>query len=151
MAKTGGARLSRKGLWLACSADQGATWTTWRVREIPDVAYYPYLIARGKGELAATWFSGWTGTWQAHVARIDVGEIGAPPRMVESQPYRPDSWGRNPYFPDDPPIPDTAGEYLALLFLRNGGLAVVSPIQNFREKRFGFSLWKVEERRSAAP
>jgi hypothetical protein len=33
------------------------------------------------------------------------------------------------------------------VLLLAAGLAVVSPIQNFREKRFGFSLWKVEERR----
>ena len=137
-----------KGIWLARSVDQGATWTTWRLRESPEVAYYPYLVARGAGELAATWFYGRPEVLQAHVARIDVGEGGAPPRTVESQPFRPDSW-RTDTRPEDPSIHDTAGEYLALLFLRNGGLAVVSPIQNFREKRFEFSLWKVEERRGA--
>jgi hypothetical protein len=134
-----------KGIWLARSGDQGASWTIWRLAENPDVAYYPYLVARGRGELAATWFSGWTGTWQAHMARIDVGEGGAPPRMVESPPFKPDSWQKNPTWPKDPQTPEPAGEYLALCFLRNGGLVVVSPIQNTQEKRFGFSLWKVEE------
>jgi hypothetical protein len=136
-----------KGVWLARSIDQGATWTTWRLAESPEVAYFPYLIARGAGELAATWFSGWTGSWQAHAARIDVGEGGDPPRVVEAPPFKPDSWQSNRVWPEDPPTPDPAGEYLALSFLRNGGLVVVSPIQNTREKRFGFSLWKVEERR----
>jgi hypothetical protein len=136
-----------KGIWLARSVDQGATWTTWRLRECPEVAYYPYLAARGRGELAATWFSGWTGTWQAHVAHIDVGEGGAPPRMVESRPFKPDSWQQNRIWPEDPQTPDTAGEYLAVSFLRTGSLVVVSPIQNKRENRFGFSLWKTEERR----
>jgi hypothetical protein len=136
-----------KGIWLARSVDQGATWTTWRLRECPEVAYYPYLAARGRGELAATWFSGWTGTWQAHVARIDVGDDAAPPRMVESRPFKPDSWQRNRYWPEEPQTPDTAGEYLAVSFLRTGSLVVVSPIQNKRENRFGFSLWKTEERR----
>ena len=135
-----------KGIWLARSADRGATWTTWRLRECPEVAYYPYLVARGRGELAATWFAGWTGTWHARVARIDVGEGEVPPRIAESAPFRPDSWERpNPQWPNDPPLPDTAGEYLALTFLRQGGLAVVSPVQNRREKRFGFSFRKVEE------
>jgi hypothetical protein len=138
-----------EGIWLARSADQGATWTTWHLAESPDVAYYPYLVARGAGELAATWFSGWTGTWKAHVARIDVGEGGAPPRMVESAPFKPDSWQR--FVPSEfPPVQDTAGEYLPILFLRNGGLVVVSPIQNWHEKRFGFSLWKIEEYRGEA-
>jgi hypothetical protein len=148
-----------KGIWLARSVDQGATWTTWQLAENPDLAYFPYLVARGAGELAATWFSGWTLTWQAHFARIDIGEDGAPPRMVESLPFRPDSWQRDREWPEDIreeiqlllgndlQTPDTAGEYLPILFLRNGGLAVVSPIQNWREKRFGFSLWRVEERR----
>jgi len=41
--------------------------------------------------------------------------------------------------------------YLALTYLRKGGLAVVSPVQNISEKRFGFSLWKVEEHRAEMP
>ncbi|HEX4266890.1 MAG TPA: hypothetical protein VHY36_03315 [Steroidobacteraceae bacterium] len=41
---------------------------------------------------------------------------------------------------------DTAGEYLSVLFLRNGDLAVVSPIQNPETKRSGFSFWRFRER-----
>jgi hypothetical protein len=135
-----------EGIWLARSADQGTTWKTWQLAKSPEVAYYPYLVARGRGELAATWFSGWTGTWQAHVARIDVGEGDAPPRMVESPGFKPDSWLW--YMPQEfPPIHDSAGEYLPVLFLHSGGLVVVSTIQNKRENRAGFSLWKVKERR----
>lgn len=135
-----------KGIWLGRSVDQGVTWTTWRVATSPEVAYFPYLVARGRGELAATWFSGWAGTWQAHAARIDVSDGAAPPHVAESPPFKPDSW-RMRYVPQEfPPIRDTAGEYLAVCFLRNGGIVVVSPIQNPGEKHFGFSLWKIEER-----
>jgi hypothetical protein len=140
-----------KGIWLARSADQGATWTIWRLAESPDVAYFPYLVARGRGELAATWFSGWAGTWQAHAARLDVGEGVAAPRMVESAPIKPDSWRQNRVWPKDPQTPDPAGEYLPILFLRKGGLVVVSTIQDPTEKRFGFSLWKIEEHRAEIP
>jgi len=140
-----------KGIWLARSLDQGATWTTWRLRECPEIAYFPYLVARGRGELAATWFSSWTGTWQAHVARIDVGEAETLPRFVESEPFKPDSWRKNRTWPEDPQTPDPAGEYLAICFLRGGGLVLVSPIVNWQDKRFGFSLWKVEERRADMP
>ena len=137
-----------KGIWLARSLDRGVTWKTWRLRECPEVAYYPYLVARGRGELAATWFASWTGTWHARVARVDVGDGETPPRMVESEPFRPDSWERpNPQWPNDPLLPDPAGEYLALTLLHQGGLAVVSPVQNIREKRFGFSFWRLEEQR----
>jgi len=135
-----------KEIWLARSLDQGATWTTWKLAETPEVAYFPYLVARGRGELAATWFSGRPEVLQAHVARIDVDEGDVPPRMVESQPFEPDCW-RQSRSPDEPLSRDTAGEYLPVCFLRRGGLAVVSPLINWREKRFGFSLWKLEERR----
>jgi hypothetical protein len=39
-------------------------------------------------------------------------------------------------------VRDTAGEYLAALFLRDGNLAVVSSITNPPANRYGFSLWK---------
>jgi len=157
---------SLKETWLARSLDHGATWTTWRLAEGSEVAYFPYLVARGSGELAATWFSGRPEVLQAHAARIDVSEGEAPPRMVEAPPFRPDSWRGGPSDrprrrrraqdrrPDnrsqDPPVRETAGEYFPILFLRDGGLAVVSPIQNWRENRFGFSFWKVEERRGGS-
>ena len=96
-------------------------------------------------ELAIAWFSGRGETLQAHVARIDVGRGHAAPRLVESQPLRPDSWGGGRSV-NDPAYRDTAGEYLGLTFLSTGGLALVSPIQNRRGQRFGFSVWKIDER-----
>jgi catechol 2,3-dioxygenase-like lactoylglutathione lyase family enzyme len=137
------------GVWLARSSDQGETWTTWKISEGPEPAFYPYLVARGPGELAATWYSAKQEVVQAHAARIDVGDGGAPPRVVESPPFEPDCWleGRSP---DAPPLRSTGGEYLAACFLHRGGLAVVSPIENRRDKRFGFSFWKLEERRGGS-
>jgi hypothetical protein len=113
------------------------------VAQSEDVLYFPYLVARGPGELAATWFSG--ETLQAHVGLIEVSDGDAPPRMITSPPFRPDSW-RSGARPEDPPTRDTAGEYLAVTFLSEGGLAVVSPIQNGRAQRFGFSWWRIEAR-----
>lgn len=46
--------------------------------------------------------------------------------------------------PTDPPTRDLAGEYLAMAFLRDGGLAMVSPIQDKAAKRFGFTYWTVQ-------
>jgi len=133
-----------KGLWLARSIDRGATWTTWHLRESPELEYFPYLVAQGSGQLAVTWFSGWAETLHAHVARIDIGEDDTHPRMAESSPFSPDSWRKPKAWPDNPGIRITAGEYLAVSFLRKGSLVVVSTIMNKREKRFGFTLWKVE-------
>lgn len=134
-----------EGLWLARSADRGASWTTWRIAETREVVYFPYLVAQGRGELAATWFSGRGETLKAHVARLEVGDGDAPPSMVEARPFEIDSWqfAENP---DDPPVRDSAGEYLAITFLKDGGLAMVSPIQNQRAQRFGFSWWRIDAR-----
>jgi hypothetical protein len=107
--------------------------------------YFPYLVARGHGELAIAWFSGRGETLYAHVARLHVSRRDALPRLIESQPLRTDSWGGGRSV-NDPQYRDTAGEYLGLTFLRDGGLALVSPIQNRRAQRFGFSFWKIEER-----
>lgn len=136
---------NREGLWLARSVDRGQTWTNWRVADSREVLYFPYLVAHGRGELAATWFSGRGETLEAHVARFDVGAGGASPRMIESPPIRIDNW-RPIDRPDSQAIRDTGGEYLAITFLSDGGLAVVSPIQNRNANRFGFSWWEFEAR-----
>lgn len=121
-----------KVLWLARSLDRGETWTSWRVAEGDEVSYFPYLTGRGRGELAATWFSGRGETLQAHVARFDVRNGATPPRIIEL-PFRPDNRS-------------TAGEYLAVMFLKTGGLSVVSPLANGRERHWGFSWWRFEAR-----
>lgn len=132
---------SRAGLWLARSKDKGASWTTWRLAEPQDLSYFPYLIARGNGELAATWFSGQGDSWQAHVARIDVGDGDAAPKMIETT-MRPEIWGLSSRR-ENPRMRSAAGEYLPVVFLRDGTLAVVSPIQNERAGRYGFSWWRI--------
>jgi len=79
---------------------------------------------------------------QAHVAAIHVGDGKQPPQVIESQPFQTEIWS----FAEEPLGRVTAGEYLAVTFLRAGGLGVVTPIQNEREKRFGFKWWKFVER-----
>jgi hypothetical protein len=152
---------SQKGLWLARSPNQGETWTNWHIVERDEVSYYPYLIARGHGELAATWFSGKDDTLQAHVATIRVGHGKAPPQVIESQPFQTEIWDRDPVVHRA-----TAGEYIPIIFLRAGGLGVVTTIQSVvgieeivarqragttaiqskPEKRYGFKWWKFVER-----
>lgn len=108
--------------------------------------YFPYLVARGGGELAATWFSGPIATLQAHVARLDVSLGDTPPRVIEAPPFRPDSWARGHLSAAGPPPRDPGGEYLPVMFVSDGGLAVVSPIQNEAARRFGFSWWRIRAR-----
>jgi len=121
-------------LWLGRSTDQGRTWDRWPVAHDDDRVFYPYLVGRGPGELAATWFSGRAESLRVHVARIDVGP-GAP-QVNESVLFQPDSWTQQR-------IRNPAGEYVPVAFLTDGGLAVVTPIQDVQGNRWGFSWWRV--------
>lgn len=132
------------GLWLARSTDRGAHWKTWQLAEGGEVRYFPYLVARGNGELAASWYSGLERV-EAHVARIDVGDGDAPPAIVETTPFQPDAW-RFGAKPGEPRKRDTAGEYVPIAFLRDGRLAVVTTIQDDQAKRFGFAFRTVPAR-----
>ena len=133
------------GVWLARSLDHGSTWTTWRVAESEGdtLLYYPYLVGRGPGELAATWFSGSGDSLEFQACRITVADSATPPQKICSARIAQDTWRL-----DDPPgtqqVRSTAGEYLPVVFL-DDGLAVVSPIQNQATNHFGFSFWKFSE------
>jgi hypothetical protein len=132
----------KKGVRLARSDDRGAHWRTSTVAETAAPAFFPYLVARGKGELAATWFTASTNEMhdlQWYVARIDGADGEATPRVRVSPAQTIES--RRPREKDGPPFNDPAGEYLPVAFLRDGELAVVTPIQNQPERRAGFVWW----------
>jgi hypothetical protein len=129
------------GVSLARSTGRGATWTTWKIAEGGALRYFPYLVARGKGELAATWFSGRKADIKVHVARIDAS--GNRPRLTMAPAITPDSWqfGQKP---GEVRSRDTAGEYAPVAFLGDGRLAIVTTIQDDQQKRLGFSFWTSE-------
>ena len=131
-------------LWLAHSADRGATWTTTRIVESAARLYFPYLIARGWGELIASWVAGEGDSLRAEVAGIEIKD-GQAPVIAMAPAITPASFG-TPRKPDDRPTLDAAGEYFATTFLRAGGVAVVTPIQDPAGGRFGFSFWRFEPR-----
>jgi hypothetical protein len=135
------------GMWLARSADRGATWTQWPVVEGNEVCYFPYIVARGHGELAATWHSGLRDNIRAHVARIKVTDAKTAPEVIEAQSFQAEIWSWIfPGHEKDPVVHGTGGEYVPVIFLRDGSLGVVTPIQNQRENRLGFSWWRLAER-----
>ena len=123
------------GVWLGRSRDQGVSWTSWRVSGDSTLAYYPYLASRGRGELAATWFTGADSTMRWHVAQLDADGGGAP-RVQLSQAMPLESWRGTP------PRADAGGEYLATALLRDGSLAIVTPIQHESAGRLGFTWWR---------
>ena len=131
-------------LSLARSSDHGAQWTIWKLAQGGELRYFPYLTARGKGDLAATWFSGRGANITTHAARIEVRDSGAP-RIFEATPFAPDTWGFGEK-PGEARSRDTAGEYFPIVFLKNGRLGIVSTIQDDQNKRFGFA-WRTAELR----
>jgi hypothetical protein len=130
-----------KGVWLAQSSDRGATWKQQKIVEIEELSYYPFLVARGPGELAATWFSGAGSSLRWHVCEIELGTDISHPRVFQSAALQFESWFASEE-PDHALVRTTAGEYVTTIFLRDGTIAVVTPIQNAKEKRLGFTFWR---------
>ena len=127
-----------RDLWLGRSRDKGATWTTWKVATVDSTPYFPYLIARGEGELAASWFSGRGDSLRVNAARIQVSTGESPPTVSLTPSFLPESFTL-PGLGE--PGRDTAGEYIPLIFLVDGSLGLVAPIQHFAAQRLGFS-WR---------
>jgi BNR/Asp-box repeat len=128
-----------KGVWLAQSLDRGVTWREYKAAESDELAYYPYLAANAAGELAATWFTGAGESLRWRACRIQL--VRGRVRVRESAALQTGAW----YVPDQPynaPVRSSAGEYLSVIFLKSGEIAVVSPIQDQPAKRFGFTFWK---------
>jgi hypothetical protein len=126
------------GVRLARSLDVGKTWQQWLVVETKaTTAFFPYVIARGRGELAATWFTAQMpgfASLRANVAKLQVSD-GGPPHVRTASFEIDATTGK---------APTPAGEYVPVIFLRNGKLAVVTPILDRIAKRLGFSYWTVD-------
>ena len=127
-------------VYVGRSTDQGATWTNWIIARGADAAYYPFLIARGDGDLAVTWHSGAGEGLRWHAARVDASRHRRVPIVYASIPQPLDAFAWDPRAPDKAPVRSSAGEYLAATFLRDGGLGVVTPVQS--PAHDGFSWWK---------
>jgi len=155
------------GVWLARSADRGATWDVWRIVERPvryvhgpwpvvhdyerdlvsrlhDAIFYPYLIARGDGELAATWLVREADSLHWQAARIEVGHGTQAPRVVQSSPLELDTFDPDTTRPGGIRRASSAGEYLGVTFLRDGGIGVITPIQVPFTQRLGFTYWRFD-------
>jgi len=136
----------KKGVRLARSGDRGASWKSSTIAETAAPAFFPYLVARRRGELAATWFTASTNDMndlQWFAARIDgaaddgsLRVLISPPQPLDSRRPRQDRGGAL--------FNDPAGEYLPIAFLRDGSLGVVTPIQNVPDQRRGFTWWRFE-------
>jgi hypothetical protein len=121
---------------LGRTTDLGATWKIWTIAEDEDTCFYPYLVRTAEGELAATWFAAADGM-SVRVALIGVA--GDQPRVIQSERLRFESWMEA----GDNWVRDTAGEYVPVMRLSDGDLALVTPLQDPRNDRMGFSFWRL--------
>jgi len=132
-----------QSLWLGRSTDRGVTWATWPIVQSDQRIYWPYLIARGEGELIASWVAGEGDGLRGQVARIHAGAGG--PTVLPAPAIAFDSWA--PWPPrEGPQHRDAAGEYLATAFDDADHVVMVTPIQNPEADRYGFSLWRLATR-----
>jgi hypothetical protein len=92
------------------------------------VTYFPYLIARGDGQLAASWFTGTGNATVASVAYIETAGEGAP-RVARAPAFQPEAFQAG-MPPDTATSRSAAGEYLGMSFLADGSLGVAVPIQH---------------------
>lgn len=126
-------------VWLGQSVDQGGTWSTWQIAEDSSLMYFPYLAADQEGELAATWFSGRDADLSANVALITLNDGADPtPHVTRVEPFQFDSFWRDENGQQNR---STAGEYIPVIFLRDGRLATVSTVQNPEKDEWGFT-WR---------
>jgi photosystem II stability/assembly factor-like uncharacterized protein len=130
-----------KGIWLARSQDRGLTWETYKIADPDALSYFPDLVVSPSGKLAATWFSGAGESLLWHASVIEFSSGSKQPSVTVSPPMPTSSWMKADE-PDHVLVRTTAGEYLQPIFLKNGSLAVVTPIQDVKNNRYGFSLWR---------
>jgi len=125
-------------VWLARSRDRGVTWTTWPVATGRAVPFFPYLAARGDGELAASWYEGRDDSLRVQVAVLSTTADAEPqvtlaaPFVVEAYTSTGSGGGRTR---------DTAGEYVPVGWLADGAVGVVTTVQDMAGKRMGF-VWR---------
>jgi hypothetical protein len=125
-------------VWLGWSHDSGASWQKKEIAHEEGVAFYPFMAMNQAGELAATWFVSHGDTLSARLALISRQQEEWQVRMAE--PFTPLSWLDT----TEVRQPDTAGEYIPAVWLKNGNIGVASPIQDAHEQRYGFSWWVFE-------
>jgi hypothetical protein len=132
----------KRGVHIVRSTDRGATWTPFADVKTEALAFFPYLAARGDGELAATWFTAALedfGDLRAHLAVIGGGGVVRRAEAWTLESARASEAGGK--VQNDP-----GGEYLAVAFLRDGTLTVAAPIQNKPAERMGFTFWRFRAR-----
>lgn len=124
------------------SGDLGKTWSTRTISESTGIAFYPFLSSNGTDKLALTWFVKDEASLSARVAQLTRAPTWDSPQVLTAEPFYPDAWDETTEHRN----PTAGGEYIPVKFLAGGDLAVVTPIQNIHDNRWGFSFWRFQVR-----
>jgi len=123
---------------LGWSDDYGESWQAEDVARENGVAFFPYMVAGATGQLAATWFVKDGEKLSARVTLIETPTAGEAKLTVSSSElFAISAWLEN----TETPLQTPAGEYIPVIFLPDGKLALVSPIQDSAHDRWGFTWW----------
>ncbi len=123
---------------LGWSDDYGESWQAQDVAHEDGVAFFPYMIAGPTGQLAATWFVNDGEKLAARLALIETPAAGESKLTVSSSDlFTISAWLEN----TETLVQTSAGEYIPVIFLPDGKLALVSPIQDAARDRWGFTWW----------
>lgn len=118
------------------SRDDGRSWEIHDLVDGADPVYYPFLVRAPDGLLGLSWFSGLGDDLRARVGLVDPSSS---PLAIRTTPALDvDAWRIR----DGGRVRDPAGEYFPVLFLRNGDLGAVLPIQA-SERGDGFSWIRI--------
>ncbi len=128
---------------LGRSTDYGQSWQIHDVTHEKGIAFFPYMVAGPGGKLAATWFVKDGHNLSARTALIDISaETNSRLKVQTSDLFTISAWLEN----TETMTPTPAGEYIPVMFLADGTLAVVSPIQDGEHGRWGFTWWNFGEK-----
>jgi len=126
-----------KALFIGSSADNGISWSTYKIATDEERIFFPYLTSSSNGQLACTWFTGFGERLSLHAAQITWSS--EEPTLSETVPIQLDIWLKR-----EEHIRWTGGEYIPIKFLQNGNLGMVTPIYHVDAQRFGFTCWELE-------
>jgi hypothetical protein len=123
---------------LGWSDDFGKSWQSEDVAHEAGIAFFPYMVSSPSGQLAATWFVNEGEKLSARVALFEMPAAGDGKLTIsKSDLFTISAWLEN----TETPVQTPAGEYIPVIFLPDGKLAVVSTIQDSDRDRWGFTWW----------
>jgi len=124
-------------LKLGATTDYGKTWQEHNIISSRDTIYFPYM-EMNHDTILCTWVSGFKNDIR-HNAAILTLENGKA-NLNPLEPKKLDIWSR---FQIGAYERSTGGEYFPIIPLQNGNFGMVTPLQNSKAGREGFTWWEL--------